>query len=272
MGYAERGQGRAVGGKDSGLRTGDTFLIPHSPFLIATGSLPPAPPARLTACPPTLPLSPDPVRSPVPRRSKSSTRWLAEHARDPYVKRAHEQGWRSRAAFKLEEIQRSDRILRPGMVVVDLGAAPGGWSQYAARVLGGQGRVIALDLLPMPAIPGVEFVQADFADESAVAELERLLGGSPVDLVMSDMAPNMSGMADVDHDRSMNLVELAVDFAGRTLRPGGDLLLKVFQGRSFQPLVEQLRTKFESVKIRKPKASRTRSAEVYVLARGHRLV
>jgi 23S rRNA (uridine2552-2'-O)-methyltransferase len=206
------------------------------------------------------------------KRSRSSARWLAEHDADPYVKRAHAEGWRSRAAFKLEEIQRSDRLLRPGMTVVDLGAAPGGWSQYAARLLAGKGRVIALDLLPMPALPGVEFMQGDFGEEGTLERLRALLAGSRVDLVMSDMAPNMSGMADVDHDRSMHLVDLAVEFAAATLRPGGDLLVKVFQGREFQPLIARLRRSFESVKPRKPKASRARSAEVYVLARGYRLV
>jgi len=206
------------------------------------------------------------------RRTKSSARWLAEHAADPYVKRAHEEGWRSRAAFKLEEIQRSDRLLRPGMTVVDLGAAPGGWSQFAARALGGKGRVIALDVLEMPAIPGVEFIQGDFTDEAVLARLQASLGGDKADLVMSDMAPNMMGIADVDHDRSMCLVDLAVDFATHSLRPGGDLLMKVFQGREFQPLVARLRRDFDSVKLRKPKASRARSAEVYVLARGYRIV
>lgn len=206
------------------------------------------------------------------KRSKSSSRWLAEHAADPYVKRAHDEGWRSRAAFKLEEIQRSDHLLKPGMTVVDLGAAPGGWSQFAARTLAGRGRVIALDLLEMPAVPGVEFLQGDFNDETVLQELLTRLGDARVDLVMSDMAPNMMGIADVDHDRSMNLVELALDFAGRTLHPGGDFLAKVFQGRSFQPFIAQLRGQFETVKLRKPKASRARSAEVYVLARGFRLV
>ena len=206
------------------------------------------------------------------KRSRSSARWLAEHDADPYVKRAHAEGWRSRAAFKLEEIQRSERLLRPGMTVVDLGAAPGGWSQYAARLLAGKGRVIALDLLPMPALPGVEFLQGDFGEEGTLERLRALLAGSQVDLVMSDMAPNMSGMADVDHDRSMHLVDLAVEFATATLRPGGDLLVKVFQGREFQPLIARLRRSFESVKPRKPKSSRARSAEVYVLARGYRLV
>jgi 23S rRNA (uridine2552-2'-O)-methyltransferase len=208
----------------------------------------------------------------MPKRTKSSARWLAEHAADPYVKRAHEEGWRSRAAFKLEEIQRSDRLLRPGMTVVDLGAAPGGWSQFAARTLAGKGRVIALDILEMPAIPGVEFIQGDFTEEPVLENLNAILGGQKVDLVMSDMAPNMMGIAEVDHDRSMYLVELAVDFAARVLCPGGDLLAKVFQGRDFQPLIARLRREFESVKLRKPKASRARSAEVYVLARGYRFV
>jgi 23S rRNA (uridine2552-2'-O)-methyltransferase len=206
------------------------------------------------------------------RRSRSSARWLAEHASDPYVKRAHEEGWRSRAAFKLEEIQRSDRLFRPGMVVVDLGAAPGGWSQYAARLLAGRGRVVALDVLAMPAVADVEFLQGDFSEASTLARLESALGGDRVDLVMSDMAPNMMGIADVDHDRSMHLVDLAVDFAARVLRPDGDLLVKVFQGREFQPLLARLRRGFASVKLRKPRASRGRSSEVYVLARGYRLV
>ena len=206
------------------------------------------------------------------KRTKSSARWLAEHAADPYVKRAREEGWRSRAAFKLEEIQRSDRLLRPGMTVIDLGAAPGGWSQYVARLLEGKGRVIAMDILDMPAIPGVEFLQGDFNEQSVLDQLTALVGSDKVDLVLSDMAPNMMGIADVDHDRSMQLVELAVDFGGRILRPGGDFLAKVFQGRGFQPLIKQLRESYESVKLRKPKASRSRSAEVYVLARGYRLV
>ena len=206
------------------------------------------------------------------KRSKSSARWLAEHASDPYVKRAHEEGWRSRAAFKLEEIQRTDRLLRPGITVVDLGAAPGGWSQYAARLLAGKGRVIALDVLEMPALPGVEFMQGDFTEPDVLERLEAALGGSRVDLVMSDMAPNMMGISDVDHDRSMYLVDLAVEFASKALRPGGDLLMKVFQGREFQPLLARLRKEFDTVKLRKPGASRARSSEVYVLARGYRIV
>jgi len=206
------------------------------------------------------------------RRSKSSARWLAEHAADPYVQRAREEGWRSRAVFKLEAIQRSDRLLAPGMTVVDLGAAPGGWSQYAARVLAGRGRVIAVDVLPMAGVAGVEVLQGDFAEQATLDRLLGMLDDGRADLVLSDMAPNTMGIAEVDHARSMHLVDLAVDFAARALRPGGDLLLKVFQGREFQPLIARLRADFKTVKLRKPKASRGRSPEVYVLARGYRLV
>jgi 23S rRNA (uridine2552-2'-O)-methyltransferase len=206
------------------------------------------------------------------KRTRSSSRWLAEHESDPYVRQAREQGWRSRAVFKLEEIQRSDRLIRPGMTIVDLGAAPGGWSQFAARVLDGRGRILALDLLPMPELVGVEFIEGDIESIEVVDQLHARLDGHKADLVMSDMAPNMMGIADVDHARTMNLVDLAVEFASRELRPGGDLLFKVFQGREFQPLLARLRREFESVKLRKPKASRGRSPEVYVLARGLRLV
>ena len=206
------------------------------------------------------------------KRTRSSSRWLAEHESDPYVRQAREHGWRSRAVFKLEEIQRSDRLIRPGMTIVDLGAAPGGWSQFAARVLDGRGRILALDLLPMPELAGVEFIEGDIESTEVVDQLHARLDGHKADLVMSDMAPNMMGIADVDHARTMNLVDLAVEFAGRELRPGGDLLFKVFQGREFQPLLTRLRREFESVKLRKPKASRGRSPEVYVLARGLRLV
>lgn len=184
-----------------------------------------------------------------------------------FVKRAREAGYRSRAVFKLEEIQRTDRIIRPGMTIVDLGAAPGGWSQYAARLLQGKGRVIALDILPMDAIAGVEFIQGDFTQDAALEQLLALLRGGPAQLVMSDMAPNMSGIATVDQDRSMHLVELGLDFTRRVLAPGGDFLVKVFQGRDFQLLVRQLRGLFQSVKVRKPPASRQRSPELYLLAR-----
>jgi 23S rRNA (uridine2552-2'-O)-methyltransferase len=203
----------------------------------------------------------------MPKRTKSSQRWLHEHESDVFVKRAREAGYRSRALFKLEDIQRTDRILRPGTTVVDLGAAPGGWSQYAARALQGRGRIVALDILPMDAINGVEFIQGDFTEDAVLEQLLTLLGSDRPQLVMSDMAPNMSGIATVDQDRSMQLAELALDFAGKVLAPGGDFLVKVFQGRDFQPFVRQLRGLFGTVKVRKPPASRQRSPELYLLAR-----
>jgi len=184
-----------------------------------------------------------------------------------FVKRARESGFRSRAIFKLEDMQRTDRLLKPGMTIVDLGAAPGGWSQYAARLLQGQGRVIALDILPMDAINGVELIQGDFTADEVLEQLMSLLGADRPHLVMSDMAPNMSGIAAVDQDRSMHLAELALDFAGKVLAPGGDFLVKVFQSRDFQPFVRRLRGLFGTVKVRKPPASRQRSAELYLLAR-----
>jgi 23S rRNA (uridine2552-2'-O)-methyltransferase len=201
------------------------------------------------------------------KRSKSSRRWLDEHERDIYVKRARESGFRSRAIFKLEEIQRTERLIKPGMTIVDLGAAPGGWSQLAAKLLQGRGRIIAMDILPMDEIRGVEFIQGDFSSDEVLAKLEAALGADRPQLVMSDIAPNMSGIAELDHDRSMHLVELALDFAERTLVPGGDFLVKVFQGRHFQPFMQQLRSRFGTVKVRKPPASRQRSPELYLLAR-----
>jgi 23S rRNA (uridine2552-2'-O)-methyltransferase len=201
------------------------------------------------------------------KRTKSSRRWLQEHESDEYVKRARESGYRSRAAFKLEEIQRTDRLIRPGMTIVDLGAAPGGWSQYAARLLQGRGRIVALDILPMDAIAGVEFIQGDFGGDEALRQLTGLMGTDRPQLVMSDMAPNMTGIAEVDHDRSMHLVELALEFATDHLASGGDFLVKVFQGRHFQPFMQQLRGLFTTVKVRKPEASRQRSPELYLLAR-----
>lgn len=203
----------------------------------------------------------------MPKRTKSSQRWLQEHESDVFVKRAREAGYRSRALFKLEEIQRTDRILKPGMTVVDLGAAPGGWSQYAAKVLQGRGRIIALDILPMDAINGVEFIQGDFGADEVLEQLMSLLGPDRPQLVMSDIAPNMSGIPAVDQDRSMHLAERVLDFANTVLAPGGDFLVKVFQGRDFQPFVRQLRARFATVKVRKPPASRQRSAELYLLAR-----
>lgn len=203
-------------------------------------------------------------------RSKSSSRWLREHFSDPYVKRAQAEGWRSRAVFKLEELIERDRLLKPGMVVIDLGAAPGGWSQVARERLGDRGRVIALDILPMQGIGGVEFICGDFREASVLEELKRTLGDSKVDLVLSDMAPNLSGMAAVDQPRAMHLVELAEEFAAAHLREGGSFLTKVFQGGGFDEFVRRLRGSYERVSIRKPRASRARSPEVYALATGRR--
>jgi 23S rRNA (uridine2552-2'-O)-methyltransferase len=203
----------------------------------------------------------------VTKRTKSSRQWLAEHESDVYVKRARESGFRSRAVFKLEEIQRSDRIIKPGMTIVDLGAAPGGWSQLAAKLLQGKGRIVALDILPMDEIRDVEFIQGDFSSEEVLETLEQRLRDDRPQLVMSDMAPNMTGIADVDHDRSMHLVELSLDFAKNVLAPEGDFLVKVFQGRHFQPFMKALRASFATVKVRKPPASRQRSSELYLLAR-----
>jgi 23S rRNA (uridine2552-2'-O)-methyltransferase len=206
----------------------------------------------------------------MPPRSKSSSRWLREHETDPYVKAARAAGYRSRAVYKLEEIQRTDKILKPGSVVVDLGAAPGGWSQYAAKMFQGKGRIIASDILPIEPISGVEFIQGDFSNDEVFARLLEVIGDQRPQLVMSDMAPNMSGIAEVDHDRGMYLVELSMDFAEKTLAKGGDYLVKVFQGRDYLPFVKRLRGSFVEVKVRKPKASRSRSAELYLLARQFR--
>jgi len=204
-------------------------------------------------------------------RSKSSSRWLREHFDDEYVQRAQREGWRSRAVYKLAELDQKYRLLKPGMAVVDLGAAPGGWSQYAARVLGAKGRIIALDILPMDSLPGVVFIEGDFRDEAVLARLEAELGGQAIDLVMSDMAPNISGMGAVDQPRAMYLVELAVDFARQHLRAGGTFVAKVFQGEGFDALVQDLRQDFDRVVVRKPKASRPRSREVYLVATGRKL-
>jgi 23S rRNA (uridine2552-2'-O)-methyltransferase len=203
-------------------------------------------------------------------RSKSSHKWLKEHHDDIWVKRARQEGYRSRAVYKLDEIQQKDRILRPGMTVVDLGAAPGGWSQYALQQLKGSGRVIALDILPMEPLPGVDFIQGDFRDDAVLEALLEKTAGTPVDLVMSDMAPNISGMEAVDIPRSMYLVELAVELADRVLAEGGNLLFKAFQGEGFDAVLKDVREKYSKVLIRKPKASRPRSREVYVLAKGRR--
>ena len=201
-------------------------------------------------------------------RSKSSQRWLKEHFSDPYVKKAQAEGLRSRAAFKLEELVERDRLLQPGMVVVDLGAAPGGWSQWVRQALGEGGRVIALDILDMPTLAGVEFLHGDFREDAVLSALEAALAGQAVDLVLSDMAPNKSGVEAVDQPRAMHLAELAMDFADGHLKPGGTFLIKLFQGVGFDDYVRELRRRYARVAIRKPAASRKRSPEVYALAQG----
>lgn len=203
------------------------------------------------------------------KRSKSSSRWLKEHFDDEYVKMAQKQGYRSRAIYKLQELNDRDRLLKPGMTVVDLGSAPGSWSQLAAKIVGPSGKVVALDILPMDALADVDFLQGDFREEAVMEQLITMLGGRPVDLVLSDMAPNISGIKISDQARAMHLIELALDLCTRVLRPGGDLLVKVFQGEGFDQFVRDCRRHFKSVTIRKPKASRPRSPEVYLLARNY---
>ncbi|HEX4618928.1 MAG TPA: 23S rRNA (uridine(2552)-2'-O)-methyltransferase RlmE [Steroidobacteraceae bacterium] len=206
------------------------------------------------------------------RRSKSSDRWLKEHFRDSYVQRAQSGGWRSRAVFKLEEIDRRERLLKPGAVCLDLGAAPGGWSQYARGRVGSGGRVIATDILPMQALAGVEFVQGDFREEEVFSHVQSLLPEGRADVVLSDMAPSLSGVDVIDQPRSMHLAELALDMARRVLKPGGHALIKVFQGSGFEELVKGARAEFGRVKLVKPRASRARSPEMYLLAMTYRLV
>lgn len=203
-------------------------------------------------------------------RSRSSQRWLARNAKDQYVKRARQEGARSRAIYKLEEIDRRDRLLRPGMTVVDLGAAPGGWSQYVKSRVGDSGRVLALDILPMEPIVGVDFIEGDFMEQPVLDLLVQRLQGKSVDLVISDMAPNMSGVASVDQSHVMNLAELALDFADKALKPGGSLLIKTFQGTGFNKFYAQMRRRFEKLVSRKPLASRAESKEIYLLGRGFR--
>jgi 23S rRNA (uridine2552-2'-O)-methyltransferase len=201
-------------------------------------------------------------------RSKSSDRWMQRHVSDEYVKRAQKDGFRSRSAYKLEEIDRSDQLLRRGMTVVDLGAAPGGWSQYVTRHLEGNVRVIALDILPMDAIVGVDIVQGDFTDAQVLDSLKKRLAGPPVDLVISDMAPNISGIASSDQAKTIYLAELALEFATETLRPGGNLLIKTFQGEGYPELHRTMKGRFDKLWTRKPKASRAESREVYLLGKG----
>lgn len=206
------------------------------------------------------------------KRRPSSAQWLAEHREDPYVKEAHRLGYRSRALFKLKEINEKDRLLKPGQIVVDLGAAPGGWSQFARPLLGAKGRLFALDILPMDPLPGVEFILGDFREESVLHQLEASVGEHQVDLVLSDIAPNVSGVGTADQMASIYLCELALDFAKAHLKPRGHFLVKVFQGEGFDAYLKSVREVFESVTIRKPKASRPRSREVYLLARNFRAV
>jgi 23S rRNA (uridine2552-2'-O)-methyltransferase len=196
--------------------------------------------------------------------------WMQEHVADAYVKRARAEGMRSRASYKLEQIADRDRLFAPGMLVVDLGAAPGGWSQVAAQRIAPAGRVIALDVLDMPALPGTSFVRGDFRDAEAVTALEHALAGRKADLVLSDMAPNLSGIAATDQARALELAQLARDFAVNHLKPQGNFLVKVFQGAGFDEFVKALRRQFRTVAVRKPEASRSRSREVYVLAKGLR--
>ncbi|MGL4860789.1 MAG: 23S rRNA (uridine(2552)-2'-O)-methyltransferase RlmE [Enterobacteriaceae bacterium] len=205
------------------------------------------------------------------KRSGSSTRWLQEHFADKYVKEAQKKGLRSRAWFKLDAIQQSDQIFRKGICVVDLGAAPGGWSQYAVTQIGEQGRVIACDILPMDPIVGVDFLQGDFRDKEVLDALLARVGDAKVQVVMSDMAPNMSGMPAVDIPRAMYLVELALDMCRDVLAPGGSFIVKVFQGEGFDDYLRQIRALFTRVKVRKPEASRARSREVYIVATGRKL-
>ncbi|MDD5394543.1 MAG: 23S rRNA (uridine(2552)-2'-O)-methyltransferase RlmE [Thiothrix sp.] len=204
-------------------------------------------------------------------RSKSSQRWLGEHFSDEYVKKAQQEGYRSRAVYKLKEIQEKDRILQPCMKVVDLGAAPGGWSQYATQVVGRKGRVVASDILPLDPLAFVEFVLGDFREEAVLAEILGLLGDDKADLVISDMAPNMSGVDAVDQPRAIHLCELALDMARQVLKPGGAFLVKLFQGDGSEAFMRDVRSSFKTVKVRKPAASRPRSREVYVLAQGFML-
>jgi 23S rRNA (uridine2552-2'-O)-methyltransferase len=204
------------------------------------------------------------------KKNKTNKAWINEHVNDTYVQRARAEGWRSRAAFKLTEIDDKDKLLKPGMTVVDLGSAPGSWSQVAAKRVAPGGRLIALDLLPMEPIHGVEFIQGDFHEDAVLQALAETLAGRQVDLVLSDMAPNMSGIGMVDQARVMLLAELTLEFCRLHLKPGGDMLVKVFQGDGFMELRRALQLQFQTIRMRKPAASRNRSAEIYLLARGRR--
>ena len=201
-------------------------------------------------------------------RSKSSHQWLQEHFQDEYVKLAQNQGWRSRAVFKLIEIQEKDQIIKPGMNVVDLGAAPGGWSQYVRKIVGKKNKVVALDILPIEPLEGVELIQGDFREALVLDELHAVLAGASINVVLSDMAPNMSGNKGIDQPNSIYLCELALDTARTVLIRGGTFLVKAFQGEGYENFLKDVKQSFSSVAIRKPKASRSRSNEVYILAKG----
>jgi 23S rRNA (uridine2552-2'-O)-methyltransferase len=206
------------------------------------------------------------------KRSASSKRWLREHETDPYVQKARREGFRSRAVYKLEELDQRDHLLRPGITVVDLGSAPGGWCQYIRKRFGDRVRVVALDILPMEPVPGVTFIHGDFREEGPLRALEAALGGTRADLVLSDMAPNISGIDAADQAGTMHLGELALEFARARLKPGGTLVVKLFQGEGFDEFLKNLRQVFGKVSLRKPKASRSRSSEIYLVARGLRVV
>jgi len=201
-------------------------------------------------------------------RSKTSKNWLKEHFDDPYVKKAQEDGYRSRASYKLLELNQKDRLIKSGMTIIDLGAAPGGWSQIAAQLVGARGLVVASDILPMDSLAGVEFVQGDFTEALVFDQILAVLNQRPVDLVISDMAPNMSGMVDIDQPRAMYLVELAFDLAHQVLSPGGSFVAKVFQGEGADTLMRDMRKHYSSFVARKPNASRARSREVYWVGKG----
>ena len=205
------------------------------------------------------------------KRSNSSKRWLEEHFNDFYVKKAHAEGYRSRAAYKLKEIDDKELLIRPGMTVLDLGASPGGWTQVVSEKLEGRGKIVALDCLPMDALAGVTFILGDFCEDAVLEQLRQVISVRGVDLLLSDMAPNMSGNAAVDIPKAMYLAELAFDLSAQVLKPGGSLFMKVFHGTGFETLVKTARSQFERVVIRKPQASRPRSRETYLLAKGYNL-
>jgi 23S rRNA (uridine2552-2'-O)-methyltransferase len=208
--------------------------------------------------------------NPSGKKHRFGKAWMHDHVNDPYVQEAKRRGYRSRAAFKLLELDARDRLLRPGMSVVDLGAAPGSWSQVLRERVGSKGRILAIDVLPMDPVPGVSFVQADFREDEGLAAVEKALANAPVDLVVSDMAPNLSGIDPVDQARSVHLGELALDFAISHLREGGDLVVKVFQGAGLAELQRSIGTRFAKVYVRKPKSSRDRSRETFLVGKGFR--